>query len=128
MKKILIFSFIIIYSFHAISYATDEITTDSMSKEAKQVESGNANIAGYDSENDEKYSGDNSGENKHDELKNQDSEGTSSGEAGKLSEEGASVDTSMTQANYNVEAPTIVLLSLFGILTVISLILFVMKI
>lgn len=46
----------------------------------------------------------------------------------KLPEEGANVDTSITEKNYSVETPTIVLLVLFGILMIASFILIMMKI
>lgn len=45
-----------------------------------------------------------------------------------LSEEGANVDTSMTEKNYNVETPTIVILVIFGFLLIVSFILFMFKI
>lgn len=48
--------------------------------------------------------------------------------SGELSEEGASVDKSDVENNYRVEAPTIVLLSIFGVLVLISLILIIFKI
>ncbi|MBQ9314387.1 MAG: hypothetical protein IJ220_05225 [Clostridia bacterium] len=44
------------------------------------------------------------------------------------SEEGASVDTSITEKNYTVETPTIILLIFFGVLFVIFLILIILKI
>lgn len=45
-----------------------------------------------------------------------------------LSEEIASVNKSNVESNYKVETPTIVLLSVFGVLVLISLILIVFKI
>ena len=44
------------------------------------------------------------------------------------SEEGASVDTSITEKNYTVETPTIILLIFFGVLFVIFLILIILRI
>lgn len=86
---------------------------------------------------DSKKSGDNfsiSGEIKVNETRSGEEESTNAhtekqeNQTEKLPEEGANVDTSITEKNYTVEAPTIVLLILFGILVMIALILIVMKI
>ena len=124
MKKIIVLLLIFFFIGNVIVYASgskvDSNSLDESGEEMKESEYFKESLKhSGEIEMEIKKSGDKKVSNNADKQ---------SSENEKLSEEGANVDTSNTRENYEVDAPTIILLVLFGILAVVSFILFVLKI
>lgn len=119
VKRLLYFICLIVYLLYCCVYASEQTSIEIQSGEetATQWQSGEQREI-------ENVSGEAQTKNMSGEQNNQENETKTD----KLPEEGANVDTSNTKQNYTVEAPTIVLLILFGILVIGALILIIFKI